>query len=265
MSTSRFLLALTASLALATFVWASDEPTLEQRLEKLAESLETAREHAHIPGMSIAIVKDDQVVWARGFGLADVAAERPADEGTIYAIGSTTKAFTATLIGMLADEGKASWDDPVTKYLPYFDLQVRSDDENAQCTLRDLLNERAKVSATFFAQKQEAEEAIRAAGEKWTAEWDAQRRKLEDQFVQNRETIEGETAGNFARVKRAYESASTKAKQELSLQINRINEKERKRNELAAEKLKDKYAPLYDRSSEFTSEIDSPKAAAFCW
>ncbi len=62
MSTSRFLLSLTASLALATFVSASDEPTLEQRLDKLAESLETAREHAHIPGMSIAIVKDDQVV-----------------------------------------------------------------------------------------------------------------------------------------------------------------------------------------------------------
>ena len=66
MSTSRFLLSLTASLALATFVSASDEPTLEQRLEKLAESLETAREAAHIPGMSIAIVKDDQIVWARG-------------------------------------------------------------------------------------------------------------------------------------------------------------------------------------------------------
>ncbi len=53
MSTSRFLLSLTAGLALATFVSASDEPTLEQRLEKLAESLETAREHAHIPGMAV--------------------------------------------------------------------------------------------------------------------------------------------------------------------------------------------------------------------
>ncbi len=50
MSTSRFLVSLTASLALATFVWASDEPTLEQRLEKLAESLETARERAQFSG-----------------------------------------------------------------------------------------------------------------------------------------------------------------------------------------------------------------------
>ena len=65
MSTSRFILSLTASLALATFVWASDKPTLEQRLEKLAESLETARERAHIPGMAIAIVRGDDVVLAR--------------------------------------------------------------------------------------------------------------------------------------------------------------------------------------------------------
>ncbi len=166
MSTSRFLLSLVASLALATFVSASDAPTLQQRLEKLAESLETAREHAHIPGMSIAIVKDDEVVWARGFGLADVAAERPADEGTIYAIGSTTKAFTATLIGMLVDEGKASWDDPVTKYLPYFDLQVRSDDENAQCALRDLLSHRhgfTSMGILWFGGNVSREEVLRTA------------------------------------------------------------------------------------------------------
>ena len=169
MTTSRFLISLIASLTLASFVSASEKPTLEQRLEKLAESLEAARKHAHIPGMSIAIVKDDQVVWTRGFGLADVAAERPADETTIYAIGSTTKAFTATLIGMLADEGKASWDDPVTKYLPYFDLQVRSDDENAQCTLRDLLSHRhgfSRMSILWFGGNVSREEVLRtAAGE----------------------------------------------------------------------------------------------------
>ncbi len=88
MCTFRFLFSLiTTSLTLAGFATANDEPTFEQRLEKLAESLESAREDAHIPGMSIAIVKDDEVVWARGFGLADVAAELPADESTIYAIG----------------------------------------------------------------------------------------------------------------------------------------------------------------------------------
>jgi len=166
MSTSRFLLSITTSLALATFVSASDEPTLEQRLEKLSVSLEAARKDAHVPGMSIAIVKDDKVVWTRGFGLADVAAKRPADESTIYAVGSTTKAFTATLVGMLVDEGKVKWDDPVTKHLPYFDLQVRSDDKNAECALRDLLSHRhgfARMGILVVGGNASREEVLRTA------------------------------------------------------------------------------------------------------
>ncbi len=168
MSTSRLLISLTATLTLSASVVANDEPTLEQRLEKLAESLETARQDAHVPGMSIAIVKDDEVVWTRGFGLANVAAEKPADEGTIYAIGSTTKAFTATLVGMLVDEGKAGWDDPVTDYLPYFDLQVRSDDEDAECTLRDLLSHRhgfARMGILWFGSSVSREEILHTAAE----------------------------------------------------------------------------------------------------
>jgi CubicO group peptidase (beta-lactamase class C family) len=166
MSTSRFLLSLTVALTLPALVLASDEPSLEQRLDKLAEQLEAARVEAHIPGMSIAIVKDDEVVWSRGFGLADVAAERPAEADTIYAIGSTTKAFTATLIGMLVDEGKAGWDDPVTKYLPYFDLAVRSDDPKAECTLRDLLSHRhgfARMGLLWFRSGLSREDVLRTA------------------------------------------------------------------------------------------------------
>ena len=115
---------------------------LAARLERLAESLEQARERAHVPGMSLAVVKDDRVVWSGGFGLADLESGRAADARTIYAVGSTTKAFTATLIGMLADEGRLDWDDPVTAHLPWFDLAVQSDDPDAACTLRDLLSHR---------------------------------------------------------------------------------------------------------------------------
>ena len=166
MSTSRFLLTLIASLTLTSFVSASDKPTLEMRLEKLAETLEAARIAAHIPGMSIAIVKDDEVVWARGFGLANVETQRPADKRTIYAVGSTTKAFTATLVGMLVDEGKMNWDDPVTKHLPYFDLAVRSEDENAECTLRDLLSHRhgfARMGVLIIGGNASREEVLRTA------------------------------------------------------------------------------------------------------
>ena len=139
MCKSRILISVAIYLALVSFNTVAEEPTLEQRLEQLAEQLESARKDAHVPGMSIAVVKDGEVIMARGFGLASIEQKTPADENTIYGIGSTTKAFTAALLGMLVDEGKLTWDDPVTDHLPYFDLQVRSDDENAECTLRDLL------------------------------------------------------------------------------------------------------------------------------
>ena len=67
MNISRRLLLVTAGLALTTAVSASDQPTLEMRLAKLGASLESARAAAHVPGMSIAIVKDDKIIWARGF------------------------------------------------------------------------------------------------------------------------------------------------------------------------------------------------------
>jgi CubicO group peptidase (beta-lactamase class C family) len=169
MLTPRSLFSLAATLTLSfggSSTAVAEEPTLEQRLQKLAADLEEARVEAHIPGMSIAVVKDDEVVMARGFGLADVENERPADAETIYAIGSTTKAFTATLVGMLADEGKATWDDPVTEHLPYFDLAVDSDDPDAQCTLRDLLSHRhgfARMGLLWSGGQVSREEVLRTA------------------------------------------------------------------------------------------------------
>jgi CubicO group peptidase (beta-lactamase class C family) len=166
MPRSHALFTLTAGLTLSATVSASDGPTLQARLDELAESLEAAREKAHLPGMSIAIVKDDEVVWARGFGFADLAAERPADEETIYRIGSTTKAFTSALVAMLVDEGKASWDDPVTRFLPYFDLDVRSEDEKAECSLRDLLSHRhgfSRMGVLFLSGRVSREDVLRTA------------------------------------------------------------------------------------------------------
>jgi CubicO group peptidase (beta-lactamase class C family) len=73
--------------------------------------------------------------------LRDVAAERPVTPDTLFAVGSTTKAFTATLVGMLVDEGKLDWDEPVQTYLPRFDM---SDDfADARISARDLLTHRS--------------------------------------------------------------------------------------------------------------------------
>jgi CubicO group peptidase (beta-lactamase class C family) len=75
-----------------------------------------------VPGVAVAIVKDDRVVFARGFGVRELNKPAPVDEHTLFAIGSSSKAFTAASIAMLVDEGKLKWDDPATKYLPGFQL-----------------------------------------------------------------------------------------------------------------------------------------------
>src|SRR5262245_8058559 len=125
---------------------AAQPPGLDQRLERLCEQLEKQRDASHVPGFAIAIVKDDQVVLLRGFGLSDVEQTRPVTEDTIFAIGSTTKAFTATLIGMLIDEGKMSWDDHPRKHLPDFALKDAT--ANEQATIRDLLCHRTGLTGT---------------------------------------------------------------------------------------------------------------------
>ncbi|MGI9013031.1 MAG: serine hydrolase domain-containing protein [Phycisphaerales bacterium] len=85
---------------------------LDARLERLIADLDRQRETLHIPGLAIAIVKDGEVILARGVGVRNIESGEPVTPQTIFAVGSTTKAFTAALIGMLVDEGKMSWDAP---------------------------------------------------------------------------------------------------------------------------------------------------------
>jgi len=106
------------------------------------EQLEQQRQTLHVPGMAIAVVKDDEVILTHGFGVASVEKETPVTPETIFAIGSSTKAFTSTLVGMLVDDGKMDWDDPVSKHLPYFQMNVESDSDSAEVTLRDVLSHR---------------------------------------------------------------------------------------------------------------------------
>ena len=128
---------------------AGEQNALARRLARLESELENARRELHIPGMAIAVVQDDHVVLARGFGLANLAERLPVTAETLFAIGSSTKAFTATLCAMLVDEGKLAWDDPITKSLPYFTLALRAPEGGtapAAATLRDLLSHRTGFS-----------------------------------------------------------------------------------------------------------------------
>src|SRR5262245_38100839 len=98
--------------------------TADPRLDRLATELERSRVVQHAPGLAVAVVRGDEVIFARGFGLANVAENTAVTPETHFFIGSSTKAFTATLIGMLVDDGKMTWDDPADQHLPYFKLAV---------------------------------------------------------------------------------------------------------------------------------------------
>jgi len=98
----------------------------------------------------LAIVRGDEVIFARGFGVADVEKKTPVTPDTPFFIGSATKAFTATLVGMLVDDGRLGWDDPVEKYLPEFKLAVQSKDPNDRATLRDVLSHRTGFTRMSF-------------------------------------------------------------------------------------------------------------------
>jgi CubicO group peptidase (beta-lactamase class C family) len=74
------------------------------------------------PGLAVAIIKDGQLVLARGYGVCRAGEKTPVDENTIFPIASVTKVFTATCLALLVEEGKLDWSDPVIKHLPEFDL-----------------------------------------------------------------------------------------------------------------------------------------------
>ncbi len=93
-----------------------------------------------VPGMAIAVIKDDKIVYAKGYGVREIGKAAPVDEHTLFAIGSSSKAFTAASLAMLVDEGKLKWDDKVTEYLPGF--QLYDPYVTREMMVRDLLTHR---------------------------------------------------------------------------------------------------------------------------
>ncbi len=111
------------------------------RLDELEPVIEQALADFMVPGLAIGVVVDDQVVWAKGFGLRDVGNAKPVTPKTLMAIGSSTKAFTTFLLATLVDEGLMEWDAPVAGYLPGFDLY--DEYASAHLTPRDMVTHRS--------------------------------------------------------------------------------------------------------------------------
>jgi CubicO group peptidase (beta-lactamase class C family) len=84
--------------------------------------LEGAREDWGVPGVAVAVVKDDKVVYLGGHGVRRVSEPGKVNENTVFQLASVSKTFTAASLGALVDEGKLGWDDPVVSHLPGFVL-----------------------------------------------------------------------------------------------------------------------------------------------
>ena len=91
----------------------------------------------HVPGLTVTVVKDGKVLFKKGYGVRVLNKPETVDTQTLFAMASTTKAMTAACLGMLVDEGKLHWDDPVTNYLP--DFQLYDPAVTRELRVRDLL------------------------------------------------------------------------------------------------------------------------------
>ncbi|HEV8355312.1 MAG TPA: serine hydrolase [Gemmatimonadales bacterium] len=94
-----------------------------------------------VPGLALAVVKDGKVLLARGYGVRKLGEPAPVDAETRFGIASNTKVFTATALGLLVEEGKLAWDQPVIRYLPWFAMYDPF--VTRELTIRDLLVHRS--------------------------------------------------------------------------------------------------------------------------
>ena len=131
-----------AALAL-TWALASTPAAAQLPAADLDAYVPRAMQQWEVPGLALAVVKDDSVVYLRGFGVRTLGRPEPVDPHTLFASASTTKAFTATALALLVDEGKVRWDDPVVKHLPEF--QLADPYLTRELTVRDLLAHRSAL------------------------------------------------------------------------------------------------------------------------
>jgi CubicO group peptidase (beta-lactamase class C family) len=94
-----------------------------------------------VPGAAVAVVKDGKVILAKGYGLRRLGDAAPVDAHTLFAIASNTKAFTTAALAILVEEGRLGWDEPVTRYLP--DFQLYDPYVSREITVRDLVSHRS--------------------------------------------------------------------------------------------------------------------------
>lgn len=133
-----------------------EDPDVQAQIGLFSAWLDGQLEIRGLPGVVVGVVAGDDLVWAEGFGHADIEADRPMDTDTRFRMASHSKLFTATAIMQLREEGRLRLDDPVTDYLPWFTFQAAAPDD-PPVTIEHLLTHSSGLP--------------REAGPHWT-EWD---------------------------------------------------------------------------------------------
>lgn len=135
-------------LLLLTLSGVAQKTLSAKQLQEFDAYVEAARQQWNVPGLAITVVKDNKVLFQKGYGVRELGKPAKVDTQTLFACASTTKAMTVTLMGMLVDEGKLSWNDPVSKYLP--ELQLSDPYVTRELRIRDLLIHDTGIGSTDF-------------------------------------------------------------------------------------------------------------------
>lgn len=125
---------------------AAHDATRDPQFAKIEALVEAKRVELGVPGLALAIVKDGEVVYQRGFGYADLETHRPVTPDTVFGIGSCTKAFTAFAVMQSVERGELSLQDPPGRCVPGF--RVRQDPSHRPVTMLDLLSHRSGIPRT---------------------------------------------------------------------------------------------------------------------
>ncbi|MDT8342252.1 MAG: serine hydrolase [Longimicrobiales bacterium] len=155
-------------LAAPALVLPAPRPAVAQQVDLAALDAYFARAQREwpVPGLSVAIVKDGEIVLEKGYGVRDVRGREPVDAHTLYAIASNSKAFTAAALAQQVDAGRLSWDDRVLDHLPWFRLY--DDYVTQEMRIRDLLSHRSGLGTysgdlLWYGTPYTAEEVVRRA------------------------------------------------------------------------------------------------------
>jgi CubicO group peptidase (beta-lactamase class C family) len=132
----KFLIVFVGAFTISTGIYAQviTPDSIDRLVERTLKTFD-------VPGIAVAIVKDDKMIFAKGYGYASLNTHKKVDENTLFGIASNSKAFTAAAIGILVDEGKIKLDDKVTDYIPEF--KMYDPYVTAEFTIRDLLTHRS--------------------------------------------------------------------------------------------------------------------------